>query len=791
LWENFSKETFFGDFRIQFAVLRCEWLRMSLIGRFAAFLRLFKNFVVSVLSIALGVTSFAPRTKGFGSVGPSTPVHYKPLFNSPLGSAQSSLSRFSGRDRSFPIQSLESWFMAGIKFVTRYAPLDGMRLSMSLLRWVFIKSLLDKDQRFCVEKVEMESCSLDVINFESSATFYRPSGPPSPSKLYPVTDTFDVETEEIILYLHGGGFVLNDCSDILLCDRLLPELHTVFKENALGDSPMKPRLYVLNYELARQSTCQTKSSVKNQGPCFERVHKQVLDAYDELEASGRRVKCVIGNSAGGNLALGLVLALQHRNKRSGFTTQVPPVVLVSPWLDLFSNDREQVSVRNDYLSYTFLDRCREAYLGPSVNSIAELKARRKKSAELADKVVESGVKVVCFDMDQCMVAQHSMGSLLHRNVEKYISKTSPDFPEFAMALAARGIKLAVATHSDAAEHSFLRPKRFFCLGEMLARAVLRATVPDIANDFFVVAYNPVSRRNKRNCDAAKKLHIRHIARKFGSDPSECILFDDDPTNCRDTDGLFSAYRVDAKRGFQLDDALLAISDVSPMCMAHSSSRGSGDGGHHVRATPAAGCNHQDSESMDVEVLLSPLKASEEQLRSLPQCLVVCGEQELLYYDIMKFVDRVKDSQRTLPRTTPRHLNSPSAMEESRERDECSTPLDDCASTSSLADDVVISEIANIDLVVGDSDIHSFPLFHRHPLKRLFSILKCSWLYELICRERTMVCAKEIEIQGEESVADSKQAREAIQSIALFVAETVMFGDSGQMKEPVATAYYIN
>eukprot|EP01052_Picozoa_sp_SAG31_P060028 SAG31_NODE_19252_length_608_cov_0.952849_1_plen_122_part_10 len=67
--------------------------------------------------------------------------------------------------------------------------------------------------------------------------------------------------------------------------------------------------------------------------------------------------------------------------------------------------------------------------------------------------------VVVFDMDQCAVGQHSRGRLPKAELRNFASKATPDFVAAVRALAVMGtVGLAMATHSDLAEHSPDRPR---------------------------------------------------------------------------------------------------------------------------------------------------------------------------------------------------------------------------------------------------------------------------------------------------------------------------------------------
>eukprot|EP01050_Picozoa_sp_SAG11_P023382 SAG11_NODE_4682_length_1807_cov_3.334895_1_plen_504_part_01 len=166
--------------------------------------------------------------------------------------------------------------------------------------------------------------------------------------------------------------------------------------------------------------------------------------------------------------------------------------------------------------------------------------------------------VVAFDMDQCAVAAHSHGRLPRAEAASFAGQASPDFVRAVEALAGleKPLGLAIATHSDLAQHSAAKPRegpKAVILGEELARAVLYAAVPAHAHHFLVVGWNPRARGSKGvETDAGKRVHLRTIAAHYGVALSRCVLFDNDPTNCATAEG-FTAFKSDPAVGFRLAD----------------------------------------------------------------------------------------------------------------------------------------------------------------------------------------------------------------------------------------------
>jgi hypothetical protein len=195
-----------------------------------------------------------------------------------------------------------------------------------------------------------------------------------------------------------------------------------------------------------------------------------------------------------------------------------------------------------------------------------------------DLLRRRGIKCCVFDMDQCLVAAHSRGSLRRQDLDQFIQAVTPSFQLLVPALKAAGIKLAVATHSDGIEHTSKKPRSTHIIGKELAHAVLLGAVPQHATSFFVVAFNQKHRAKTQYCasdhgavafldssahppalvsEHNKRFHMHTIAAHFGLSTSEMVLYDDDAQNISETGGAFLAVQVDEKLGFQLGDAIMA------------------------------------------------------------------------------------------------------------------------------------------------------------------------------------------------------------------------------------------
>lgn len=553
-------------------------------------------------------------------------------------------------------------------------PRSALRAAGGALRVLATSSL---DSRFSHERVP------NSLNLDLYETSYAASPQLRQEKEH-------VQLSDFIFYLHGGAFALCDSGDVLLGARgLLPLLNAEDKQDVTCCS----LLYTLS-----------KSSGEGH---FPSVCSEVVAAYDLLCSSRGRCLAIIGDSAGGNAALALVQMLTARG-----TEKSPPLVLISPWLDLFANHAAETSQRDyiDMLDASWLERSRTQYLGAGVASLTDVglsfdqRGQPVSAAELAAKfaslTVDAGFRVVAFDMDQCMVAAHSRGRLRRSQLGAFTSKLTRDFVLLAAACADAGLLLAVATHSDEKEYGLLRPQTHYIVGEDLVRAVLHAAGLS-ESAFFIQAYNPAVRGTSR--DAAmqnKKRHIRNIASHYAVDPSACLLLDDDEGNVSNTDGAFSAIRVDAATGLRAGPALLSLARLA---QARSS------------RPPPGRCINEAAQG-----LVSPAHMTDEALARLPDLLLIAGDRELLYDEICRFHERLTG-----------------------------------ASAAGLRPS------ARTEFHVGSGDIHAYPLHHTHPVRLGLRAFRCGWLFDLMYPGRA-------ETNRTTNGYDSQQAHDALLAMATFL-----------------------
>lgn len=144
-----------------------------------------------------------------------------------------------------------------------------------------------------------------------------------------------VDSGDVVMYLFGGGFVMGSPE----CDLSIA---------AQIAHIMNKRVVMVDYRL----------SPENKFPC---AYKDAYDVYTGLVDSGMSPVYVVGESAGGNLTVGLIQRLVESGER------LPRAVgLLSPWIDLtHSGDSHKTNEGLDPTLSTemFLKIAADAYAG--------------------------------------------------------------------------------------------------------------------------------------------------------------------------------------------------------------------------------------------------------------------------------------------------------------------------------------------------------------------------------------------------------------------------------------------
>ena len=186
--------------------------------------------------------------------------------------------------------------------------------------------------------------------------------------------------------------------------------------------------------------------------------------------------------------------------------------LISPWVDLFSVAPSYARNADlDLIDQRWLSDSKHQYLGSTMSELGTQFCRLQTADYLSRVLSHSSmnIRVVVFDMDQCLVARHSMGRLrIGSDLVDYLSRITPDFILFAKALHEKGIRLAIATHSDSIEYNEpFRSRATHIIGDDLAMAVLKHSLPELVDAFHIVAWNPSARGNNNDQDSDKKRYV--------------------------------------------------------------------------------------------------------------------------------------------------------------------------------------------------------------------------------------------------------------------------------------------
>lgn len=124
------------------------------------------------------------------------------------------------------------------------------------------------------------------------------------------------DCEKIVLYIHGGAWTFEiDDLHVAFCDRIA--------------TAMQAKVYMPLYPLAPQSTC-------------DETYAMIYKLYSQIAAGGKEIY-VMGDSAGGNITLGLV----HLLKEKGDALPCG-IVTISPCVDMtFSNTEMEEVEKSD------------------------------------------------------------------------------------------------------------------------------------------------------------------------------------------------------------------------------------------------------------------------------------------------------------------------------------------------------------------------------------------------------------------------------------------------------------
>jgi len=252
--------------------------------------------------------------------------------------------------------------------------------------------------------------------------------------------------------------------------------------------------------------------------------------------------------------------------------------------------------------------------------------------------------------------------------------------------------------------------------------VLLASVPELLDHFFVVAYNPMSRGNRDFRDTFKKRHIREIAAYYGVAKNEVVLYDDDTGNCENTGSEFTAYQVNQKKGFRLNNMLELTKENPPMCFGGRNQLIGGVNKMNKLNKLSLQSRRFDviDEQLPLSLIAAPELASDYQLLQLPPTLIISGGNELFYDDIVNFVERIREVQ-------CRNINNMSNLSP------LSKSIGDINGNTSI--NCVGVSGHNIEFLIGQREVHCYPMLGLYPSRRTFNSVGLGWLHELMFQGR--------------------------------------------------------
>ncbi|EPY52234.1 esterase/lipase [Schizosaccharomyces cryophilus OY26] len=151
--------------------------------------------------------------------------------------------------------------------------------------------------------------------------------------------------DSVILHLHGG-MMYHHSTELHIA--AFSNLYFLFQKDGLRP----PSILLVDYSLVPE------------GRTYPSQILECLNIYDRLLSFGYRKIIIVGDSAGGNLALSM---LYHLNEKSKSKNVVWPsgVALISPWLDLTSAKNTKSYKYNAYkdvIAFETLQRCGRGYV---------------------------------------------------------------------------------------------------------------------------------------------------------------------------------------------------------------------------------------------------------------------------------------------------------------------------------------------------------------------------------------------------------------------------------------------
>ncbi len=194
-----------------------------------------------------------------------------------------------------------------------------------------VKRIIKKAESKPVDWLRFQDRMLGFV-YSNSKLIHSTSYKISDVTVYTFSPKENARLNNLIVYFHGGGFVLHSKNIYReFCQRLAlkTELNLIF----------------LDYQLAPEAQ-------------YPKIHNDCLNALVAIiEQNPDASLQLVGDSAGANI---LIYCYQHLNKKH--KASISSVALISPWLEIGVKPEACLKAsQNDYLTYAILKKWQESY----------------------------------------------------------------------------------------------------------------------------------------------------------------------------------------------------------------------------------------------------------------------------------------------------------------------------------------------------------------------------------------------------------------------------------------------
>jgi hypothetical protein len=132
---------------------------------------------------------------------------------------------------------------------------------------------------------------------------------------------YNNQNENFIIFISGGGFLINAPCALIVGSRILPKL-----------TQKKVSIITIKYSIHTN---------------YKIIQKEILESYNKIIKMNKNIICLMGDSAGANL----ILSLTNKIKPV-------PICLISPWLNMVNN----YTTNDDIIDYDTLEYATKIYV---------------------------------------------------------------------------------------------------------------------------------------------------------------------------------------------------------------------------------------------------------------------------------------------------------------------------------------------------------------------------------------------------------------------------------------------